>query len=383
MSRSDGLHQRRRHWYFRYKVNGIWLEHATRTSEYQEARRIRTKFLADQEDGNLPNERARWTLKAAVTQWLTDRKHRLAKGSYASEACTTRHLLRILTEDVVLSRLADVQIIHKYESQRLSEEIASKTINNEIMVFIGMLKEAKLWRKIALDYKRLRVIKSDIPDALTREEAKRLLQVAYMSADDAVAPFAAVLAYSTGMRAGEIKGLQIGAIHVDDSAPQLQVKRATTKTNAGCRPVALDAMACWAVRKLLDRAKKLGAGEPEHYLMPTLRSKHTRATDPLKGQGRDLNHPQTGMEWEWNAVRKLAKIEHRRFHDLRHSYITRCAEAGVPLIVCMAQVGHMSAATSSVYTHISHQAIHKAALQLQHQSSDLLQQLCLTSDTNQ
>ena len=81
--RSDGLYSRRGYWYFKFKVpGGMWRERATRTPNYADARKIRTDFLADLEQGKLPNERARWTLQQAIEQHLADRKYRLAPGSY-------------------------------------------------------------------------------------------------------------------------------------------------------------------------------------------------------------------------------------------------------------------------------------------------------------
>lgn len=379
MAGTDGLYRRGKRWYFKFKsADGLWCEHATRSTNYQDAKRIRTQFLSDLQEGKLPNERARWTLQQAVTQWLQDRKLRIAAGSYASEASITKSLLRILGADARLDRLADIQAIRRYETKRREEGASAKTVNNEVLILAGILRDAKLWRRISGDYKRLKVEKSDIPDALSRDEAYRLLQVAQTADQDAVAPFAAILAYATGMRSREIKRLQIGAIRLDGSAPQIQVKRATTKTNKGARFVALDAMACWAIRKLLDRAARLGATQPDHFMFPTLREKHTRSTDPLHGgTGWDPAHAQSSFDAEWDEVRQKAKIEHRRFHDLRHSYVSRCAEAGIPLSVVQAQVGHMSAAMTQHYTHISEAAVHKAAKQLERESADLLKRLGL------
>lgn len=257
--------------------------------------------------------------------------------------------------------------------------IKSKSVNNEVCVLSGMLRDAKLWRCVESDYKRLAVQKSDLPGALTREEAYRLIQIARFAKDDAVAPFAAVLSFSTGMRCREIKQLQLGSIHLDAGNPQLQVRRATTKTNKGARCVPLDDMAVWALRKLLNRAARLGACEPGHYLLPTLLHRHTRASDPLHGgSGWDPTHPQSSWEAEWDDIRKQARLENRRFHDLRHSYITRAAEAAVPLMVVQSIVGHMSSAMTEHYTHISEGAQRLAARQIQQHSGDLLRQLGLS-----
>ena len=251
-------------------------------------------------------------------------------------------------------------------------------MNNELVVLAAILQDANLWRRVQPDYKPLRVAASDIPDALTRDEAHRLLQVARASGEDSVAAQVAVLSYATGMRSGEIKKLQRCSIHLGSAQPQIQVKRATTKTNTGARFVAMDSMACWSVGKLLNRAARLGATQPDHYLLPTLLSRHTRSTDPLHGgSGWDPTHPQSSWAAEWEKVRKQARIEHRRFHDLRHSYITRAAEAGVPILVIEQQVGHMSKAMVEHYAHISQAAVHKAAQLMEEQNRDLPAQLGL------
>src|SRR5262249_42115075 len=159
-------------------------------------------------------------------------------------------------------------------------------------------------------------------------------EVARTCSADAVAPFVAVLAFATGMRSKEIKQLRLGSIRLDCDRPQLRVKRDTTKTNKGARFVALDTLACWAVRRLLVRAHNLGANQPEHSPPPPPLARHTRSSDPLHGEsGWDVTHAQTSWDAEWDRVRRLARIEHRRFHDLRHSYISRAAEAGVPIMV--------------------------------------------------
>jgi len=140
-------------------------------------------------------------------------------------------------------------------------------------------------------------------------------------------------------------------------------------------------MAIWAVSKLLERASRLGANKPEHFLLPTLLERHSRPTDPLygKGEGFDPTHPMGSWAKEWNTFRKAAKIQHRRFHDLRHTYCTRAAEAGVPLPVTQAQMGHMNAQLQSIYTHISERSIHRAAQRIELHSGDLMKHLGLTS----
>jgi integrase len=378
--RTYGMRKKGSRWFFKYKENDAWRERAAGTSDYQEARKVRAQFIQDLEKGRLPNDRAKWTLKDSVAEWLSERQLRIRRGSYASEKTITRNLCREFGPDVTLEEIANIHSIRKYETIRLRQGISCKTVNNETMVLAAILKGANLWRQVADDYRPLRVAQTDVAKALTREETHRLVDAAISADISAVAPYAAIASWSTGARANEIRSMRLGAIHLDGDKPFVYISRASTKTDAGARYVALDTLGRWAFDKLVTRCKLLGGSQPEHYLCPTLLERHTRATDPLSGRrGYDLHHPQSSWQKEWNRLRKTIGLE-CRFHDLRHSYITRAAEAGVPLAVTQAQVGHMSAQMIAHYTHISIGAIHKAAEQIELQSLEFVSKLDLTSD---
>jgi integrase len=377
--KSDGLYPRRGYYYFKYRDddNG-WREHATHSKSYRDAQRLKAEFLRDLAENRLPNSRADWKLQAAVEHWLADRKLRVAPGSYASELTITRNLRRILGDATKLRALADLTLITRYQSTRLKAGIQHKTVNNEVQVLASILHDANLWTRVSERYKPLRVRKSDVGEALTPEQGGKLIELARFAENTGVAPFAAVLSYATGLRSKEIKQLKLGSIHLDQAQPYLQVHRSTTKTNGGARYVALDTLAVWALRKLMARAKALEACQTENYLLPTQLDKHTRPTDPLHGRkGFDPSHPQASWSNEWDRLRKAVGISHLRFHDLRHSYITRAAEAGVPIAVIQAQVGHLSAAMTDYYTHISQPAIHHAADQIEKHNPELLRKLGL------
>jgi Phage integrase family len=116
-----------------------------------------------------------------------------------------------------------------------------------------------------------------------------------------------------------------------------------------------------AVTKLYRRAEMLGASAPEHFLLPADLSRHVKANDPLKGKkGFDPTRHQESWRTAWLNLRKAAGLEKVRFHDLRHTFITRLAENNVPLPVVRSMVGHMTAAVTERYTHISTNAARAA-----------------------
>jgi integrase len=71
-----------------------------------------------------------------------------------------------------------------------------------------------------------------------------------------------------------------------------------------------------------------------------------------------FGHPHTGHPLERSQVSKRFKrtlkragVREIRFHDLRHTFGTRCAAAGVPLRTLQAWMGHADIKTTMVYTH--------------------------------
>ena len=380
MSRSrNGVYKRpnSNNYHFRVKNDqGEWIERSSGTSDYNQAKKKKAQLQREIEQGCLPNDRSAWPLKTAVGDWLRQRKLRVAPGTYASDVTNTRNLAAKLGSETKLVRLADLHTITRYQTQRLEDGKNPKTINNELLALSAILQDADLWHRVSTRYHPLKVRRSEIGEALTAEQELKLVTIAQNSDPQAVAPCVAVLSRSTGLRMKEIKGLVLSAVHLTGDNPYITVHRNTTKTDAGCRYVALGELAIWALRRLIARACSLGATEPTHFLLPTLLDAHTRKNDPLTGgSGYDPTHPMSSWDKEWEELRKMAGLGTARFHDLRHTYITRAAEAGVPIAVIQAQVGHLSAAMTAHYTHISQAAIHLAAKQIDLNSQELLRQL--------
>jgi integrase len=392
MSRSrNGVYKRQHsnNYFFRVKnADGAWIERSSGTSDYNLAKKQKGKMQREIEDGCLPNDRSSWTLKVARQEWLNDRKLRVAPGTYASDVTNTRNLMSKLGEDTKLIRLADMQAIKRYQTLRLKDRVTTKkiptktintkTINNEVLALLAILEDANLRHRVSSGYRPLKVRRSELGVALTREQELKLVAVAQNSEPSAVAPYVAVLSDRTGLRMKEIKHLRLDDIHLTVENPYVHVRRCTTKTDAGNRYVALDQVACWALRQLMARACSLGATEPADYLLPTLLDAHTRKNDPLSGRcGYDATHPMSSWDKEWGRLRKIAGLGTARFHDLRHTYITRAAEAGVAISVIQEQVGHVSKEMVKRYTHISQGAIHQAVGQIEQNSPELLRQLGL------
>jgi len=372
----DGLHRRERGIFaFSYKdAKGRWREKYCGTTDRQEAKDFKDKFETDLKKGFSPTgEKAKWTLEEAEKWWISYREQLISPATLSSERYRLQHLRTFLKN----KRLKEISNddLKEYASQRLKDGVGPHSINKEILLWSLVLKEAKLWARLREDYKPLKTTASDIGKAITREQLKKLAMVAQTATSWEVCFYGSVLAVSTGMRGGEVKKLRVGSVDVE--ARRLVIRRAGAKTDSSARIVELNRDGLEAVKRLIVRAKSLGASEPEHFLLPRhcSRVKH----GPEKGAlGYDVNRPQIAWDSAWASLTKKAGLPGFRFHDLRHTFVTHLVERGIPLAVVQSMVGHISARMTRHYLHVSSGVARRAVEILD--SEPLLEQIL--SQTN-
>ena len=125
----------------------------------------------------------------------------------------------------------------------------------DLSVLRGVLKLAKLWKRVADEYKPLPEKDEGIGRALTDEEERLLFDIAASKEVWQVAFYAAVAAANTSMRGDEIKKLRIRDVDLENSV----IRITRSKTNAGRRNIPLNGPALWAFKRLRERAFLLGA----------------------------------------------------------------------------------------------------------------------------
>ncbi len=388
MSRNgDGLYKRGSVYHFKYRDRaGKYHERSTKKRRLEEARAVRNRELQEFENNQFPTEMRTWTLGRASREWLDYRKVTVSPKSYSGERRLLRQVEKVFGPDRRLETFTEgdlryYQVTRRATVSRLGQPVGPRTVNLELFTLIQILKQAKLWNRLKDGYRRLRVPRSGVGYALTQDEAIRLVRAGMSRPEWEEILWIAILAKSAGPRSCEIRRLQLGATHLELAIPEIEVRRESTKSDAGARRYPLNDLALWAVRKLMARAALLGAHRPEHYLLPKNLSKHTRPDDPNRGRkGFDANQPQTSWSAAWRSLRRAAGLPKLRFYDFRHSFITDGGEAGVPLQVMQDLVGHMSPEMTRHYTHIHNQAKLKAVRAIQEQHPELLKLVAAESN---
>ena len=188
--------------------------------------------------------------------------------------------------------------------------------------------------------------------ALTAEEQQRLLQYARSADPNAVAPYAAVLSYATGMRHKEIRQLQLSAIQYSGFGISDHPGQALNHENQ-CRCAVPSVWTAWRSGPSVSCLNALNGSAPQNpIIICCLRFWRNIAVQLIRSTRKetafDPTHPMTTLaERMEHAPDRPQGFKHRHFHLLRHTYITRAAEAGVSLPITQAQVGHMCAALTA------------------------------------
>ena len=347
----DGLHKRRGIWHYKLKIAGKWKEVSTTKTNYQAARKIRQEALQAQEEGRLPTDYAKLAFEKASEEWFEGRKHTVAPKTHRID----KERLVALKLHFSGIRLCDItgDAVRAFQVKRAAK-VSPRTVNLETKVLRMILRRARLWARLADEFKALPENKKGPGKALSPEQEHKLFETAASKPGWQVAYHAAILAANTSARGCELKGLRIGDVDLIEKT--LRIRRATTKTDAGARMVPLNESALWASARLLERARKLGSTEPDHHLLPAAIFRHTKLGDGMKGSGFDPTKPMQSWRTAWRKLTTEAGLPGLRFHDLRHHCITKLAEAGVPDQTLMSIAGHVSRQMLDHYSHIRMQA---------------------------
>jgi integrase len=217
--------------------------------------------------------------------------------------------------------------------------VFQQAVNREIGLLKSMLNRAVKWGLIgahpAKDVELFELDETSVSDrVLSNEEEPQLLGACDQSELRSRAPHlkhVVLIALYTGLRRGEILSLRWSDIDFERS--RLTVRK--SKTKSGKRDVYLNSM----LHQELLSLSRLGHGE---WVFPS------------PGRFQTPGQPKRHIEDVKNAFHRavhLAGIKKITFHQLRHTFCSRLADAGVPLPVIQKLAGHASITMTSRYTH--------------------------------
>jgi integrase len=229
--------------------------------------------------------------------------------------------------------------IEQYKTRRLRDGVTNKTIKNDLTVLSKCLSTAYEW--LALQGTPPRIVwpkcTSYRTDYLSSEECDLLLSHA-----DGVVYELILTALRTGMRQGELRGLQWSAIDWQNRMLAVRHSRCdyrkilvSPKSNRE-RYIPLDG----ELYQLLERRKK----ETGYVFIDT------------DGQPFDYKR----LDRRLARVCRTARSRKVTWHILRHTFASQLAMKGVPLHVVQMLLGHASITTTMRYAHVAPSALRPA-----------------------
>lgn len=401
-------------WYYGFAFAGRYYQASSYSKSKtmaREAMQARRRELESGINGIARQERV-LPFKVAAEQWL-DCKVTAAKNTRLLYGYALKPLEAAFGDRLVCDISA--RDIARYQRKRLEQKVTNRTVNLEVQVLRQVLKAYKLWRNIQDDVKLLPE-RSDVGKAMSAQDEERIIEAIGRGRATALLPMF-VLAIDSGLRADELRNLR----HRDFTltwrngvveSGWLSVSKSKTDAGRG-RTVPLTKRTCavltlWlsrshgpdaSFRKLLKEKTplkflgisrngsdhprlKTGTPSAETYVFPAYKVGVTGDSRDAYAYGFNPKQPigDWGKAWEGACSRATAKLKEElgerapmvkyRWHDLRHTFITRLLEnPAVSEQTVMALAGHVSKAMLARYSHIR-QAAKQAAIATLEQRGD-------------
>ena len=199
---------------------------------------------------------------------------------------------------------------------------------------------SNLWTLISRDVQMLPE-RRDTGRALTADEERRLLEET--AKIDSACHTATILALNTAMSKNEVRTLRWNQVNFEERTLVVGTSKNYARTG---RIIPLNPAVFAA---LVDWARRVPSVNEEHYVFPRCESRRIDPTQPTKG-----------WRTAWRNALKRSGVQ-CRFHDLRHTSITKLAEGPKSSEqTIMAIAGHISRKMLEHYSHIRMEAKREA-----------------------
>jgi integrase len=359
-------------WVMDFMFHGQRIRETTRMASITRAREVESKRKQALRDGaaGIRKMNAPRLLSVAATEWQETKKPAWSQKMGEIAANSMTHLLPILGKKLLVD--IDAGDIARYQKTRLAEGASPRTVNIEVAMLRQIMRKSGAWERIRQDVVMLKE-RDDVGRALTPEEETVLLHECAQSRSRILLPFV-TLALETGARFNTIRTLQW--TNVDFASRCLKFGKDKTSAGTG-RTVPLNQR---AIETLKFWAQRFPNRQPEHYLFPLEKcgcggteetlgftgavvydtnplqpigdvkeawesaKRRTRRHCPTCASGPLAEIPKPGEGYacgacKWETATLPVGLTSVRFHDLRHTAVSRMIAAGIPLPMIAKIVG--------------------------------------------
>jgi integrase len=341
--------QRGNIWWYHFVFAGRHIQESSKSTSKTVAKEAEKKRRRDLEHGinglSTDNRQQRVrTVAELAGEYLESYRLRNPKSATFAEYAL-KPIIRFLGDSMVVE--VDKTAVTDYQTERLKEGAAAKSVNEEIGFLLRILgDDGEILRGQLRKARTLKLKVTSKPGKAFSGDQKSALEQAANRSRSHRFRFALTLASNTGLRSAEFRTLQWNRFDLDRAF--LTVGESKTEGSTG-RTVPLNSSVLASAREYATwYESRFGARKPEWYVFPFGKPHPTDPTQPV-----------TTFKTAWRNAKKRADM-HGRIHDLRHTVITELAENGAGDQTIMDIVGHVSKQMLKHYSHIRMEAKRKA-----------------------
>jgi integrase len=334
-------------WWYKFYFAGQFIRESSKSTSKTVAKNAETQRRRELEQGfnNVPKRRENRVrqLRDVAEEYLADYRLRFRGVTFAEYAIG--HVVRLLGDALLVD--IDESAVFKYQTDRLKESAAPKSINEEVRFLLTLIGEAGDVIRVRLRKKKKLKLpaRGKIGKAYEPEETQQMQQLSRNSRSPHI-HLALTMALNAGMRDAEIKSLAWSQIHLDKNF--IEVGKSKTAAGEG-RTIPINSVLQQAIDEHMAwYRKKFNEIRPEGFVFPFGRP---RPWDPTRHV--------TTIKTAWRNIRTNAKVT-GRWHDHRHTLITQLAEDGAGEETIRQIVGHVSKEALRDYLHVRMKAKREA-----------------------
>ena len=316
---------------------------------YREAKEKAEKCKAALASGNpLPTSRTPNLFSAYCMGWLHAKKSKVKESTYIKYSTVVeKHIIPKLGDCCPLGFTTELMDDFIRELQ-FEDELAPKTVHDILVVLHGILKFTAskckgVFPTVEINYPKIGKKEMRV---LSREEQARF--ISYLQKDLDPCRFGILLALCTGIRIGELCALRWEYVSTRDKAIKIvetlqRLRDTSASQNARTRIVIGPPKSDTSVRTI--PMTEYAAGLCRHMKPQSSAAYVLTGTDAFM-------EPRV-LQYRLEKYTQACGLEGVHFHTLRHTFATRCFEAGIAPKTVQAYLGHSSLQmTMDLYTSV-------------------------------
>lgn len=352
-----GIYKRGSVYWYEFEFGGQRIRESANTGNREIAGRIERERRRKLELGTAGLQESKRPLMFGIVarEWLLNQPDWSASNARI-EGYNLDHLLPHFSKMLLTDISADD--IKRYQADRRKGGASPRTVNLEVASLRSILrkKAPAHWATLRAEGVRMLKVRGEVGRALTDDEIHRLFVACKKSRSRSLYP-AVLLSIHTGLRNSELRNLRWRQI--DFLEGQLTVGKSKTIGGDGrIVPLSETATLC-----LKEWRSQFPDAEPAHFVFPSERY----GLDGEEGykDGKIIPYevkptiPIGSWKVAWTKARSEAKVS-CRWHDCRHTFVSRCAEGQASDATIMALAGHLSRKMMERYSHVRNEAKRQA-----------------------